>query len=100
MSQPIKIEFLNSFPKALFGPLLQEVWHYSYCNNNQALMNSILNARKEIENLIVVIKEEQIKMKNEINEYNNQLVEEELKRKNIIAKIKSTEKQIYIYKTN
>ena len=65
-------------------------------NNNQALMNSISNARKEIERLIMVIKEEQIKMKNEIEEYNKQLVEEELKRKNIITKIKYTEKQIYI----
>ena len=44
----------------------------------------------------LVIKEEQMKMKNEIDEYNNQLVEEELKRKNIITKIKYTEKQIYI----
>ena len=65
-------------------------------NNNQALMNSISNARKEIERLIMVIKEEQMKMKNEIDEYNKQLVEEELKRKNIITKIKYTEKQIYI----
>ena len=65
-------------------------------DNNQALMNSISNARKEIERLINAIKEEQIKMKNEIEEYNKTLIEEELKRKKIIAQIKYTEKQIYI----
>ena len=65
-------------------------------NNNQALVNSISNARKEIERLIGVIKEEQIKMKNEIEGYNKKLIEEELKRKKIIDKIKSTEKQIFI----
>lgn len=65
-------------------------------NNNQALINSISNARKEIERLIMVIKEEQIKMKKELEEYNEKLIEEELKRKKIIDKIKFTEKQITI----
>ena len=65
-------------------------------NNNQALVNSISNGRKEIERLITVIKDEQIKMKNEFEEYNNKLIEEELKRKKIINKIKLTEEQIKI----
>ena len=65
-------------------------------NTNQALINSISNARKEIERLIMVIKEEQIKMKKELEEYNEKLIEEELKRKKIIDKIKFTEKQITI----
>ena len=65
-------------------------------NNNQALINSISNARKEIERLIMVIKEEQIKMKKELEEYNEKLIEEELKRKKITDKIKFTEKQITI----
>jgi len=65
-------------------------------NNNQALINSISNARKEIERLIMVIKEEQIKMKKELEEYNEKLTEEELKRKKITDKIKFTEKQITI----
>ena len=60
------------------------------------MVNSISNARKEIERLIEVIKEEQIKMKNEIEVYNKKLIDGELKRKKIIDKIKSTEKQIFI----
>ena len=65
-------------------------------NNNQALINSLSNTRKEIERLINVIKEDQIKMREEIQEYNKKLVEEEDKRKKIISRIKFTESQIYI----
>ena len=65
-------------------------------NNNQALINSLSNIRKEIERLIGVIKEDQIKMREKIEEYNKQLVEEENKRKKIISRIKFTESQIYI----
>ena len=48
-------------------------------NNNQALINSISNARKEIERLIMVIKEEQIKMKKELEEYNEKLMKNTMK---------------------
>lgn len=65
-------------------------------NNNQALINSLSNTRKEIERLINVIKEDQIKMRETIEEYNKKLVEEENKRKKIISRIKFTESQIYI----
>ena len=63
-------------------------------NNNQALINSISNARKEIERLIPIIKEEQDKIKNEVEEYNKKLVEEEEKRKKLINQIKYQENQI------
>jgi hypothetical protein len=63
-------------------------------NNNQALVNSILNARKEIERLIVVIKEEQNKIMQEIEKYNKRLVAEEEKRKRIINEVRYTERQI------
>jgi len=65
-------------------------------SNNQALINSVSNIRKEIERLINVIKEDQIKMREQIEEYNKKLVEEEDKRKKIISRIKFTESQIYI----
>ena len=65
-------------------------------NNSQALVNALSNTRKEIERLISVIKEDQIKMREEIEEYNKKLVEEENKRKKIISRIKFTESQIYI----
>ena len=66
-------------------------------NNNQALINSISNARNEIDRLVQVIKETQLNMKNELEKYNNILKEEEEKRKNIINKIRTEEKQIDIY---
>ena len=66
-------------------------------NANQALIVSISNARKEIERLINVIKETQINMKKELEEYNNTLTKEEEKRKKIIFSIKSEEKQINIF---
>ena len=66
-------------------------------NTNQALIVSISNARKEIERLISVIKETQINMKQELDEYNNILIKEEQKRKKIINAIKAEEKQINIY---
>ena len=65
-------------------------------NNNQALVNSIANARKEIERLVVVIKEEQSKIIEEIEKYNKNLVLEEEKRKKIINQIKYAERQICI----
>ena len=65
-------------------------------NTNQALIVSISNARKEIERLISVIKETQINMKQELDEYNNILIKEEQKRKKIINAIKAEEKQINI----
>ena len=66
-------------------------------NTNQALIASISNARKEIERLIDVIKETQINMKKELDEYNNILIKQEEKRKKIINSIKAEEKQINIY---
>ena len=63
-------------------------------NNNQALIISILNARKEIDRIINSIKESQINIKKELEEYNNILKEEEEKRKRIINWIKTEEKQI------
>ena len=42
-------------------------------SNNQALINSVSNIRKEIERLINVIKEDQIKMREQIEEYNKKL---------------------------
>ena len=65
-------------------------------NQNQALINSILNARKEIDRMINVIKESQINIKKELEEYNNILKQEEEKRKKLINSIKTEEKQINI----
>ena len=65
-------------------------------NNNQALIISILNARKEIDRIINSIKESQINIKKELEEYNNILKKEEEKRKRIINWIKTEEKQINI----
>ena len=49
---------------------------------------------KEIERLIDVIKESQLNMKKQLEEYNNILLNEEEKRKKIINSIRSIEKQI------
>jgi len=67
-------------------------------NNNQALIVSISNSRREIERLINVIQESQFNMKKEMEEYNKVLMQEEEKRKKIINAIKSGEKQIIIFK--
>ena len=67
-------------------------------NNNQALIVSITNSRREIERLINVIKQSQFNMKKEMEEYNKVLIKEEEKRKKIINAIKSGEKQISIFK--
>ena len=67
-------------------------------NNNQALIVSISSSRKEIERLIDVIKESQINMKKQLEEYNNILLNEEEKRKKIINSIRSIEKQINIFR--
>ena len=65
-------------------------------NNNQALIVSISNARKEIERLVIVIKESQSNIKKEMEEYNNILRKEEEKRQKIINAIKVEEKQYII----
>ena len=65
-------------------------------NNSQALVNALANGRKEIERLILLVKDEQEKMKKSVEEYNKRLLEEEEKRKKIINKIKQTESQISI----
>ena len=67
-------------------------------NNNQALIVSISSSRKEIERLIDVIKESQLNMKKQLEEYNNILLNEEEKRKKIINSIRSIEKQINIFR--
>ena len=67
-------------------------------NNNQALIVSISNSRREIERLINVIQESQFNMKKQMEEYNKVLMQEEEKRKKIINAIKSGEKQIIIFK--
>ena len=67
-------------------------------NNNQALIVSISNSRREIERLINVIQESQFNMKKQMEEYNKVLMQEEEKRKKIINVIKSGEKQIIIFK--
>jgi len=67
-------------------------------NNNQALIVSISNSRREIERLINVIQESQFNMKKQMEEYNKVLIQEEEKRKKIINAIKSGEKQISIFK--
>ena len=67
-------------------------------NNNQALIVSISSSRKEIERLIDVIKQSQINMKKQLEEYNNILLNEEEKRKKIINSIRSIEKQINIFR--
>ena len=67
-------------------------------NNNQALIVSISSSRKEIERLIDVIKESQLNMKKQLEEYNNILLNEEEKRKKIINSIRSMEKQINIFR--
>ena len=67
-------------------------------NNNQALIVSISSSRKEIERLIDVIKESQLNMKKQLEEYNNILLDEEEKRKKIINSIRSIEKQINIFR--
>ena len=67
-------------------------------NNNQALIVSISSSRKEIERLIDVIKESQLNMKKQLEEYNNILLNEEEKRKKIINSISSIEKQINIFR--
>ena len=65
-------------------------------NNNQALIVSISNARKEIERLVIVLKESQSNIKKEMEEYNNILRKEEEKRQKIINAIKVEEKQYII----
>jgi hypothetical protein len=65
-------------------------------NNNQALIVSISNARKEIERLVPIIKESQSNMKKEMEELNNVLRKEEEKRQKIINEIKVEEKQYNI----
>ena len=67
-------------------------------NNNQALIVSISSSRKEIERLIDVIKESQLNMKKQLEEYNNILLNEEEKRKKIINSIRAIEKQINIFR--
>ena len=67
-------------------------------NNNQALIVSISNARKEIERLVPIIKESQSNMKKEMEELNNVLRKEEEKRQKIINEIKVEEKQYNIIK--
>ena len=67
-------------------------------NNNQALIASISNARKEIERLVPIIKENQSNMKKEMEELNNVLRKEEEKRQKIINEIKVEEKQYNIIK--
>ena len=67
-------------------------------NNNQALIVSISNARKEIERLVPIIKESQSNMKKEMEELNNVLRNEEEKRQKIINEIKVEEKQYNIIK--
>lgn len=69
-------------------------------NKNQALIISIINARKEIDRVINKIKESQLNIKKELEEYNNILKNEEEKRKRIINSIKTEEKQINILQDN
>ena len=65
-------------------------------NNNQALIVSISNARKEIERLVPIIKENQSNIKKEMEELNYVLRKEEEKRQKIINEIKVEEKQYNI----
>ena len=70
----------------------------NFNNNYQALIVSISNARKEIERLINVIKENQSNIKKDMEEYNNILKKEEEKRKKIVNMIKSEERQFMFLK--
>ena len=70
----------------------------NFNNNYQALIISISNARKEIERLINVIKENQSNIKKDMEEYNNILKKEEEKRKKIVNMIKSEERQFMFLK--